>query len=83
MLGAVVAGLAKVGAVAVVAVAANEVWQQVKPKIVERGLSLFLEDNEDEPGTLRRDAWAEAVAEETKKAFPGLFNRPPAEKGAE
>jgi len=66
MLGAIVAGAAKLVGVAAVAVVANEVWQAVKPKVAEAltDLSLgFLDDSEDEAegSKVAHDAWAEAT----------------------
>lgn len=65
MLGAVVAGAAKLATVAAVAVVANEVWNGiVKPKLVEAGVSLFAEDGADEEAEgskVPHNPWAEAT----------------------
>ncbi len=73
MFGALVAGAAKVVAVAAVAVVANEVWQAVKPKVVEAGLSLFLEDNEGEEEDAQTGLLRQRAAEAAREAFPSLF----------
>lgn len=74
MFGALVKGAVKLGAVAAVAVAANEAWQAVKPAIVAKAMEFAAGFNADgaeedeETGFLRQRA-----AEAAREAFPSLF----------